>query len=912
MAAAAWQPTQDGVLQLVNLLTLYQQPGTNQSKVFQQLEGYRAYPDFNNYLAFIFATGEQLPVEGALLPLLGHVNRQLRHTSGTIASVITGLGGLDEWPELAAALPHCLQAEDANVLDGALDTLYKILEDHPSQIEVELAGAGGALASSLLVPPLLQLMRSPVDDVRCMAVACLNLMAPHMPKGLQDNVDGYLQGLFALANDSSNRVRKEVVSGLVASTTTLADKLVPFMAQLVEYMLASNEHSDPAVALAAAEFWTAYLDLQLDPGLLRPYLARLIPVLLKNMVFDEYDDEVAEAEAAESAPTQKEDRDQDVKPFMPRTREHGPSAGEADGGDDAAGGDNGADDDDEMFSAWNLRKCSAEALDMLSNNFGDDLLPVLLPIVQQRLQDTNWRSRESAILALGAVCHGCHAGLQPYLEGMIHMLLPALQDARPMVRIITCWTLGRYSHWLFQGVVDRGQAGRPLLNEVMAGVLRSMGDNNKFVQAAAVSSLAVIVEAAGEGHQNPDNLLEPYTKAILEALAAALTRYTRRGVVVTYDALACTARVLGSRMSDPAIAGIVLPPLVHKFTSAPLADKDLLATMECLANVTPHIGRAMEVYAKALYDKAIALAGAYIHAGQQQQQPGAEATASTAAAAGGATANGGGIEYDPNYVVLALDVLSGLAQGLRASIESLVAASPLVQMLLICCSDQSPDIRQSAFALIGDLASACVAHLLPVLEPLVSCSLTMLELPRITDANLAAANNACWSLGEVIVKVDTQRIVPHAEAIAHRVASILSYTGPGRMPPSILENCSITLGRTAWRCADQLAPHLGHFALPWCTQLRNIRDGTEKEHAFLGLCRLVRMNPEAALPAFPMLCSAFASWRRVGCEGLRNEMAQILQLYKANLVALGRWEVVFGDVPDAVRGKLVQMFGQAL
>ena len=39
-----------------------------------------------------------------------------------------------------------------------------------------------------------------------------------------------------------------------------------------------------------------------------------------------------------------------------------------------------------MFSAWNLRKCSAEALDMLSNNFGDDLLPVLLPIVQQRLQ----------------------------------------------------------------------------------------------------------------------------------------------------------------------------------------------------------------------------------------------------------------------------------------------------------------------------------------------------------------------------------------------------------------------------------------------------------------------------------------------------------------------------------------------
>lgn len=53
----------------------------------------------------------------------------------------------------------------------------------------------------------------------------------------------------------------------------------------------------------------------------------------------------------------------------------------------------------------------------------------------------------------------------------------------------------------------------------------------------------------------------------------ALTRYTRRGVVVTYDALSCTARVLGPRMADPALATIVLPPLVGKFTSSPLTDK---------------------------------------------------------------------------------------------------------------------------------------------------------------------------------------------------------------------------------------------------------------------------------------------------------------------------------------------------
>ena len=44
------------------------------------------------------------------------------------------------------------------------------------------------------------------------------------------------------------------------------------------------------------------------------------------------------------------------------------------------------DDDDEGASVWNLRKCSAAGLDRLSIVYGEELLPVLLPIVEQRLQ----------------------------------------------------------------------------------------------------------------------------------------------------------------------------------------------------------------------------------------------------------------------------------------------------------------------------------------------------------------------------------------------------------------------------------------------------------------------------------------------------------------------------------------------
>jgi hypothetical protein len=51
-------------------------------------------------------------------------------------------------------------------------------------------------------------------------------------------------------------------------------------------MLASNEHADHDVAVESCEFWMGFCDAELDPELLRPFLPRLIPLLMKNMVRD--------------------------------------------------------------------------------------------------------------------------------------------------------------------------------------------------------------------------------------------------------------------------------------------------------------------------------------------------------------------------------------------------------------------------------------------------------------------------------------------------------------------------------------------------------------------------------------------------------------------------------------------------
>ena len=182
-------------------------------------------------------------IKGLLVTVLAHPSRPLRQTAGSIASVVVGAGGLVAWPQLVDALALLLQptGDEASV-DGGISTLYKIIEDQPTQLEYALPpGAGGAVAgggaatvntSTIVVPLLLKLMPSPSADVRSKTVAALNLLAREMPTALLDLLDTYLQGLFALAHDASAGVRREVVTGLVQLVSIQPDRLAPFLYQV--------------------------------------------------------------------------------------------------------------------------------------------------------------------------------------------------------------------------------------------------------------------------------------------------------------------------------------------------------------------------------------------------------------------------------------------------------------------------------------------------------------------------------------------------------------------------------------------------------------------------------------------------------------------------------------------------------
>lgn len=55
---SSWQPQEQGIKEICGLLEQQISPVSDKSQIWQQLQHYSQFPDFNNYLAFILSHAE--------------------------------------------------------------------------------------------------------------------------------------------------------------------------------------------------------------------------------------------------------------------------------------------------------------------------------------------------------------------------------------------------------------------------------------------------------------------------------------------------------------------------------------------------------------------------------------------------------------------------------------------------------------------------------------------------------------------------------------------------------------------------------------------------------------------------------------------------------------------------------------
>uniref|UniRef100_H2ZM67 Transportin-1 n=1 Tax=Ciona savignyi TaxID=51511 RepID=H2ZM67_CIOSA len=788
-----WQPDSSGLEQIIQLLKESQSPDTEiQRMVQQKLEQLNQYPDFNNYLIFVLTklTTEDEPtrslaglilknnvrahytnfpqtvaefIKQECLKAVGDSSALIRATVGILITTIASKGDLTSWQELLPSLCQLLDSENYNTCEGSFGALQKVCEDCSEQLE------SPQLQKSLevMIPKFLQFFNHSSPKIRSHAISCVNQFIISRTQALMNHVDDFIQGLFTLANDENVEVRKNVCRALVMLQEVRMDKLKPHMSNIIEYMLLRTQDNDETVALEACEFWLTLAEQTADcKEILPPFLPRLIPILINGMKYSENHSSQGDIEEDEMIP----DKEEDIRPRFHKSKVHSMQ------NDDE---DDGMDDDDSL-SDWNLRKCSAAGLDILANVFHDELLPNVLEKLNELLFHQDWVSRESGILVLGAIAEGCMNGMLPHLPKLVPFLTETLNDKKALVRSITCWTLSRYAHWIVTQSQQNGHDAylKPLMNELLKRIL----DSNKRVQEAACSAFATLEEEACTE-------LVPYLHFILQTLVYAFNKYQHKNLLILYDAIGTLADSVGNHMNKQEYIQMIMPPLIEKWNSLRDEDKDLFPLLECLSSVATALQTGFLPYCEPVFRRCVGLS--YMQNQEKFDPP------------------------DKDFMIVALDLLSGLAEGLGSGIEQLVQSSNILPLMYECMQDQMAEVRQSSFALLGDLTKACFQH-------------------NLNPELISVCNNATWAIGEISIQLGT--------------------------PKTLLENTAITIGRLGFVCPNEVAPAMAQFTRPWCTSLRNIRDNEEKDSAFRGICAMIGVNPGGIVPDFIFFCDAIASW----------------------------------------------------
>lgn len=348
--------------------------------------------------------------------------------------------------------------------------------------------------------------------------------------------------------------------------------------------------------------------------------SRLIPILLNHMIFE--DDDIMVLRQDEEA---VEERPENIRPLFYRAKTHataseaeGQENDETDGEDDEDDPDDGQDDAE--VSEWNVRKCAAAGLDMLAGIHGAQILPLAFPELQARIQSQDWKVREAAILALGALAEGCQQELAPYLPDLCQYLLGRIDSdqkvlllfltlfadfcvcLQPLIRGMACWSLSRFSDTLVGEALT--------LERILMSFLNAMVDRKKCVQGAACSAFANVVEQA-------KGRIVPFLMPILTHAARAFSMYKARplliniiaqrlltfvcfscpqdrNLLILYDAMSSVAQVSGSALNRPEYIDVIMPPLTTKWSVIPDGDESLFPLIE--VNESPGVGDFLLIF----------------------------------------------------------------------------------------------------------------------------------------------------------------------------------------------------------------------------------------------------------------------------------------------------------------------------
>lgn len=829
----SWNPDSEALGQLCVILQhAVSSDASERQHALEALESFKLQPEFANYLCYILIHLEEMDqlrgtagillkncILGGQVSDLSYVNSQIIRGLCLKNNFIVKITGIviaalystyyrqnREDPQGLVTLSELLHLARQNN-EGALRAFSKMMEDGAQFFQLQWSNNQVPIGD--LVETFLALM---VDGqtavIKTESIKCLNSIIPLQCQEMLIKLDSLLNNIFHLAqNESSALVKQQLCQCLALILEFRPDKLMVHLQGIIQFMVHliqtsdRNNNEEEKVALDACEFLLALVsNTNVPDHLIIPYVKDLVPVLLTNMAYSQ--DEIIVMEASNDDDAEYEDKDEDIKPVSAKIQKK----------NDETDDDDDDDDDNDVDHDWNLRKCAASTLDLLTGILPKEVIGTALPLLREHLTSDQWYIREATTLSLGAMAEGGVKYFDEQLPALIPFLVEQLKSPWFPVRRITCWTLSRFSIWILD---DHTEFLIPVLEPIMQTLL----DKKKGVQEAAITAVATFIENC-DSEVVSTILYVP----LLDKFDLCFRLYQKKNLIILYDAV---GRLSEKCDLDETAMQKLLPHLLQKWSSLDDNDKELWPLLECLSYVSTSLGTRFAPMAPEVYNRAWQILCRCVELeAKSQQDPSI-------------------VVPEKDFIITSLDLIDGLVQGLGYESKALLFPNhdkTIFQILIQCLQDHNNEVRQSAFALLGDIAYFYERELF---DPQTSDTLIhiigneLIQNAENQDA-VSTVNNAIWCLGLIAHKID---LGPHILEIS-RVALDLFCSTQLVLQTSVMENLCITIARLAHfhpEVFTQLPFASDQQWKKWCKIAAKLTDSEEKTVSYMGFIKIMNL-----------------------------------------------------------------------
>lgn len=422
-------------------------------------------------------------IKAPLLQALRNHDRTVSHTAAQAAAEIAAIElPYEEWPEF---LPSLLEnVRDANYSDvvkaGSLECLgYACDRITILDTAVDEKTTDGML--NVIVDGI-SVNRS--NPVRLAAAAALRNSLAFAEKNMEkpDECKAIVDAIMEATRSQSADIRMMAYEAIVQVAVLYYGKLQEFMTTL--YQLTTNTiqtDQEDRVVKSAIEFWTSLCEVEQD----------LIDEAREQQSHGLQPD-VKCMQYVVSATTH-------LVPILVST---------------LTKQDEDADEDE-----FTVHMAGQLCLTNIAQTVEDHIVPVLMPFIQQNIQNPDWRLRDAAVMALISELEGpSPAAIGPIVTSSLSVLLPLLEDPQDIVRDSAAHCISRICLLHVQFIPQE------MFPQIMAALNNKIQHGTPKVASQAASAIFNLAQAFRSPDEQETNMLSAYMAELLRSLLGSADR----------------------------------------------------------------------------------------------------------------------------------------------------------------------------------------------------------------------------------------------------------------------------------------------------------------------------------------------------------------------------------------------------